>query len=165
MTEIQSALTTLAVSGGTTDPALVKSLGDRLPLRRAVAAEVLAQAALDDHREALEKLLADPDLTTVRLRAALALASAGDKKAVPVLIGMLTELPLNEALQVEDYLRFVARDQAPESTLSDENAKPQKVRESWAAWWQARPADFVLPARIPPTGCSASRCWSSSTTP
>src|SRR5262249_46884321 len=118
MGEVQSALVTLAShsleQSGKVDKALLAALESRLPLRRAVAAETLALSGLEESRPNLHKLLADPDLAMVRLRTALALAGVGEKPAVPVLIALLADLPLNSAVQIEDYLRFVAKDTSPE---------------------------------------------------
>src|SRR5262249_22080439 len=82
-------------------------------------------------------LLNDPDLT-VRCRTALALAAAREKEAVPVLIGLLAELPTPQATQVEDYLRMVAGDNAPEVQLDGDKATRQKCRDTWAAGRRAR---------------------------
>jgi hypothetical protein len=128
-------LTFLALRDGKLDPALALALTDKLPLRRAAAAEVVCQTALGEHRSRLFALLNDPDLT-VRCRTALALAAAREKEAVPVLIGLLTELPIPQATQVEDYLRMVAGDNAPEVQLDGDNATRQKCRDTWAAWWR-----------------------------
>ena len=63
----------------------------------------LAGADLPGHRAAVRKLTEDAD-TAVRLRVALALACAGDREAVPVLIDVLPQLGRDQAWQVEDVL-------------------------------------------------------------
>src|SRR5262249_51438725 len=88
-------------------------------------------------------LLNDPDLT-VRYRTALALAAAREKEAVPVLIGLLADLPVPQATQVEDYLRMVAGDKAPEVQLDGDKATRQKCRDTWAAWWRDQGPDIEL---------------------
>jgi hypothetical protein len=133
--EVQAALASLAVRDGKLDPALALALSDKLPQRRAAVAEILCQTALAEHRSGLFALLNDPDLT-VRCRTALALAGAREKEAMPVLIALLAELPTPQATQVEDYLRLVAGDNAPEVPLDGDKATRQKCREAWAAWWR-----------------------------
>src|SRR5207245_1072072 len=58
---IVGALMTLGVRDGKADPALVAALTDKLPLRRAIAAEVLGSAGAVNQRPAVRKLLTDPD--------------------------------------------------------------------------------------------------------
>ena len=50
--EVSSALVTTAAPTGKSDPAIVKALTDDVPIRRAVAAEVLAQVGGDEQRPA-----------------------------------------------------------------------------------------------------------------
>jgi hypothetical protein len=142
--EIQSALAVLAVRDGKLDPALVTAMADSLPLRRAVAAEVICQAGPPEQRVVVRPLLkdADPD---VRLRAALALAGAQDREAIPVLIALLTEVPVDQAELAEDYLRHAAGDQAPNAPLGTEAGERQKCRAAWTAWWRDREAQAGLP--------------------
>jgi HEAT repeat protein len=133
--EVQAALTALALRDGKLEPAVALALADKLPVRRAAAAEVVCQVALGDYRSNLFGLLNDPD-PMVRCRTGLALAAAREKEAVPVLIALLTELPTPQATQVEDYLRLVAGDKAPEVQLDGDKATRQKCRDTWAAWWR-----------------------------
>jgi HEAT repeat protein len=142
--EIETALTALAVRDGKLAPALAAALGDKGPLRRAVAAEVVCRAGLPDQRALVRPLLRDAD-PEVRLRAALALAGDRDKEAVPVLIALLTELPGRGAEQAEEYLRQLADDRAPELALGTDDAGRRKCRDAWAAWWRDRGARAELP--------------------
>lgn len=134
--EIQEALARVAVRDGVLDPALVHALQDKLPQRRALAAEVICQKADAAQRAPVEKLLEDPDLQ-VRMRVAFALAGAMDKKAIPVMIALLDQLPQDQWGEVEDYLRRLAGDSAPKTESSDEKDARKKIREQWAAWWKA----------------------------
>src|SRR5262249_12464741 len=88
---IVAAVTALGVRDGKVDPALLAALTDRLPLRRAVAAEVLAAVGGARHRAAVRKLLADAH-RGVRLHVAVALTYARDRAAVPVLIDVTADL-------------------------------------------------------------------------
>jgi HEAT repeat protein len=137
MSETEAALASLAVAEGKLEPALLAALADKLPLRRAVAAEIVCQVALADHKSAVRPLLKDADLT-VRMRVALALASAQEKEAIPTLIALLDELPYEQAGQVEDFLVFLAEDHAPTLSLADDAATRKKARDAWTAWWRDR---------------------------
>src|SRR5262249_31640069 len=72
--EVKAALGSVALRDGKPEPVLVRALDDPLAVRRAAAVEALSQVPGDELRPALRKLLRDPR-PTVRLRAALALAS------------------------------------------------------------------------------------------
>jgi HEAT repeat protein len=133
--ELRTALTALAVADGKANPAVVKALEDKSPLRRAAAAEALTFAGAADQRHAVRKLLKDAD-QNVRLRAALALSSSQDKEAIPTLIALLTELPPVPAGQAEYQLRLLAGDGAPEASAGDDAASRKKTRDAWEAWWK-----------------------------
>src|SRR5262249_33386088 len=96
--EVSSALLTVVGTEGQSDAALVRALADPVPLRRAVAAATLSQAAPESH-PAIEKLLQDSN-PEVRLAAALALAKARNPAAIPVLIDLLAVLPVAKRNQV-----------------------------------------------------------------
>jgi HEAT repeat protein len=133
--EVRGSLAAMALADGKPHKSLVAALRDRLPERRAVAAEALLQAGLTGEKQAMVPLLKDADLT-VRLRVAQALAGAREKAAVPVLIDLLTQLPGEEAWKAEEVLRRLADDKAPTLALGSDNAARQKAREAWAAWWK-----------------------------
>jgi HEAT repeat protein len=137
--EVRAALAAVAVRGGKADPALVKALEDRLPLRRAVAAEALALGGAADQRPAVRKLLQDPD-ASVRLRVALALGASHEREAVPVLIDLLAELPTEKGIQAEMFLRGLVGERAPNVYLGPDDASRKRVREAWAGWWKTNGA-------------------------
>src|SRR5262249_9403658 len=58
--EVARALAAVALRDGKPDPALVHALQDKVPLRRAVAAEVLCRAGGPSERAAVRPLLQDP---------------------------------------------------------------------------------------------------------
>jgi hypothetical protein len=132
---VQKALTTLTVPGGKVDPSLVRALDDALPVRRAVAAEVLAGLGDATYLPALRKLLQDPD-PAVRLCVAVALVHAREKAAVPVLIDLAASLPQEQAWQAEDILQRLAGTQAPRAGPVGDPAARQKHRDAWHAWWK-----------------------------
>src|SRR5262249_21425105 len=86
--EVEAALVKLSVRGGKPENSLLAALKDGHPARRSAAPEVLCRAGLAETRPEVRRLLGDTD-ATVRLRAALALAVAKEKDAIPVLIDLL----------------------------------------------------------------------------
>jgi HEAT repeat protein len=136
LAELQNALNAVALSDPKAAEVLVKALADKIPSRRAAAAEALCQGALSgEHLPALRKLLKDEDLS-VRLRAALVLAGVREKEAVPVLISLVRELPASQAATAEEYLLRLAAGHPPAS-LPEGEGKPERTTrsEKWAAWW------------------------------
>ncbi len=131
---LQEVMPDLVLRDGKVDPAFVKGLADPVPARRIAAADALAQHAA--HHDPVRKLLKDADLE-VRLRAALALASGGDKDAVPVLIDLLADGPADQVWMAEDYLVRLAGDKKPDASLGGDAEGRKKARDAWAAWWKA----------------------------
>jgi HEAT repeat protein len=137
--EIRLALAAVAHPDGKADPALLKALEDDSPIRRALAIDTLCQNGITAsvlQQVPLHKLLQDPK-PSVRVRAALALARAREAKAVSTLITLLSELPLEQARQAEEFLSELAGEQAPKAALGSDAAARQKCRDAWATWWQA----------------------------
>jgi HEAT repeat protein len=133
--EALAALAAVALRDGKPEPALVRALEDKVPARRAAAAEALWRAGAADQRPAVRKMLQDPD-PAVRLRVAQTLLASQEKEAVPVLIALLAELPVEQGAQVEEVLRRLAGERSPELTLGGEEGTREKVREAWTAWWR-----------------------------
>jgi HEAT repeat protein len=142
--EIRATLAVVAYRGGKADPAVLKALADKSPIRRAAAAEALCQAGGDEHREAIRKLLLKDEDMTVRVRAGIALANAKDKEAIPPLIAMLGEAPYEVASQAEEYLREVAGEGAPNAALDKTDAGKKKCMEAWDGWWKKNSATVAL---------------------
>jgi hypothetical protein len=132
---VEGALTTLAVADGKPNSALVEALADPLPLRRAAAVHALLRSATTEGRRPLRRFLADPD-PEVRLEAGLALYDAHDRDAVPALIDLLAELPLERSRSVEDALLRLAGEEAPSVGPGTDAASRQRCRDGWAAWWK-----------------------------
>jgi hypothetical protein len=133
--DVDAALAALAIHDGKPDKALLAALNDPVPVRRAAVVAILARAGLAKERPELRRLLHDPDLL-VRQRAALALAVAGEKAAIPVLIDLLFELPPARARQTEALLCRLAGAKAPAVAWGQDDASRRKCRDAWAAWWQ-----------------------------
>jgi HEAT repeat protein len=144
--EVGKTLTALAERGGKPDETLVRALSDEQAPVRAAAAEALAQGGGKEGRAAVRKLLGDADLD-VRLRAALALVGAGERREVPALIGLLVELPEELVGQAEDALHQLAGESAPEVGLGSTKEEKKKCREAWEGWWKANAAR-IDPARL-----------------
>jgi len=94
----------------------------------------------------VRKLLQDPD-PRVRLRVALALTALREKDAVPVLIRLLDELPLEENGLVMSLLDRLAGDTMPPVLPGSDQASRRKYREAWETWWKDHQAK-IEPARL-----------------
>src|SRR5262249_40905383 len=130
--EVRHALTALALRSGKPEPALLAAVKSADHIHHTVAAEALCAA---DNAKAARKLLRDPD-ANLRLRIALALMERGDAEAVPVLIALLAEVPVNEGQQALHALRHLAGPLAPVAPLNPDEASRKQCRDAWAAWWR-----------------------------
>jgi HEAT repeat protein len=111
--EVLAALAAVGIGkDGKAAEALVKTLADKAPARRAAAAFVVARSGDDTQRAAARDRLRDA-APPVRWRAAQGLLAAHDPRALPALIVLLTEALAATAGQAEDLLRCVAGDKAP----------------------------------------------------
>src|SRR5262249_38102080 len=70
----------------------------------------------------------------------MALAGAGQRDAVPVVINSITELPASEAAAAEDYLLWLAQDRPPKDLAPGDGEARRKRRDAWVAWWAAHGA-------------------------
>jgi HEAT repeat protein len=174
--EIWQGITAVAVRDGTIDVDLRSALEDKAPPRRALAALLLGRYGGEEHRAAVRKCLSDTD-PDVRLRAAQGLLAAREKGAVPVLIGLLQDAPLDLAWQAEELLRWLAGMQAPEALVGSGGTRQrEKCRAAWQAWWRAeetrldwasrdrdnrRPGLVLLcePSRVWLCGCDGKTRW------
>src|SRR5207245_4027544 len=76
---------------------------------------------------------------------------AADQQAVPVLIGLLADLPGEQQWQAEEILHGLAGAKAPQLRIADDAATRQKCREAWRAWYAAHGAKAKLaPRPLPP---------------
>ncbi len=133
--QLRDLLSSLAVHDAEAVPVLVKALNDKIGVRRGAAAVALCKRGAGDELPAVKKLFkdADPD---VRLRAALAvLTLARDKDAVPVLIGVLADLPADRVWEPEEMLTFLAGDKGPSVSVAGDAAARKKAADAWARWW------------------------------
>jgi hypothetical protein len=142
--EVRNALAAVAKGARETDPALLGALADKSPARRASAAEVLCRAGVKDPR--VNHLLKDDD-PAVRLRVGRALLGQKDRDAVPVLIELLGQLPVDQLWQVQDLLTQLAGEKAPAVSLGADADSGRRCRDAWRAWW-ARNAGTADLARL-----------------
>jgi HEAT repeat protein len=133
--QIIDILGAVGVVGGKADAALVKGLEDKLAVRRGAAALVLCRGKATAQVAKIRKLLEDKD-KLVQFRAAQGLASLGEKDAIPALISLLKELPLEQAMDVEDFLYRVAGEKSPTEVVTAEAASRTKAAEAWTKWWK-----------------------------
>ena len=131
--EVRNALVGLALHDGKPDPVLSEGTSDKLTVKRAAAVHALLRGKAIPPAEG-RKFLADREVS-VRLAAALALTQREDKESVAPLIALLTELPREQAWQVEDVLCRLAGDKAPAVSLGDDDATRKRCRDAWADWW------------------------------
>jgi hypothetical protein len=96
---------------------------------------VLARKGDAAQRAAVLPLLKDGD-GSVRLQAAEALLDAGCRDAVPALIGLLADGPLDLALRAEEILCVLAAETAPGVSLLEGGAAGRApCKAAWQAWW------------------------------
>ena len=146
--QLREILGIVGFKDGKPDPALLKGLEDKMPLKRGAAAAALCRMP-GAHLAAVVKMLKDDD-ATVRMRAGLALAQIREKEAVPVLIDSLEKLPFNSAREIEEYLTRVAGEKGPTDYLANDMSNKTKVKDAWTAWWKAN-GDKVDLARVETT--------------
>ena len=142
--QLRDLLSSLAAHDAKAVPVLVKTLDDKIGVRRGAAAVALVHRGAGDNLTAVKKRFKDADLN-VRLRTALAvLTTARDKDAVPVLIGLLADLPQDRVWQAETALAAVAGDKAPSVSLVGDADARKKASAAWADWWTANGAAIDL---------------------
>jgi hypothetical protein len=137
------ALCALAVREVRVSPALVRTLNDAMPARRAAAAHVLGRVGSRDDCKHLRDRLSDLD-PKVRFQAAQALLADRDKAAIPVLVALLDDAPLELAQNVEGLLGSVTGAQPTPVEMTADKASRKAARVAWSAWWQANEAKADL---------------------
>lgn len=133
--ELRKSLIILARRDGQLDPALRRALADTQPRVRTMAAEALIDGGGAEGRATVRKLLRE-DVPLLRLQLALALARAGEREGIAVLINLLPLLSADECTRVEEALHLLAGDTAPEMPVLEKSEDKHKRRDAWAAWWK-----------------------------
>ena len=140
--EIWFGMAGVAVRDGKVDPAVRAVLNDNAPSRRALAAFILGRYGLEADRDAVRERLTDPD-PEVRLRAAQGLVAVHDKIAVPALIDLIENGPLEMAWQAEELLHWLAAGQAPVENVEAGAAETRrKCHAAWQTWWKDEETRF-----------------------
>lgn len=133
--QIVDLLGSVGFVNGQPEARLVQALGDAAPARRFAAAVALCRAGNTTHQAAIRRLLKDPD-AEVRWRTAMALADRNEREAIPALIGLLADLPLDQAWEIDEYLGRLAGDKGPSLPLVGDKASRERARDAWAGWWR-----------------------------
>lgn len=136
--EICKSLAAVTVTDGKVEPAVLKAVSDKVPLKRAAAGEALARAKVAEQMPAVRKLIKDPE-PIVRLRVALALVPQRDGQVVPTLIESLKHLPPDDLWQAEEILVRLAGEEAPNVALGTTEATRETAHAAWAKWLEKNP--------------------------
>jgi hypothetical protein len=136
--EILNALVVLGVRDGKVDADLAAALPDKAPERRAAAALVLGRSGTAEQRDKARSLLSDAE-PRVRFRAAQGLVAGHDKTAVPALIALVADGPLDVAQRADDLLACLL----PPSVYSfrapvgDTDLVRRSCRNGWEIAWKS----------------------------
>ncbi|HWY86190.1 MAG TPA: HEAT repeat domain-containing protein [Gemmataceae bacterium] len=141
--ELCKSLAAVAVVAGKLEPCVVEALADKVPVKRAAAAEACARARLADQLPVVRGLLHDAD-PSVRLRVALALVPLKEREILPVLVDLLGLLSPEELWPVEQILVRLAGEQAPPVSLGTSEAARKACRDAWRAWFDRECATIDL---------------------
>jgi HEAT repeat protein len=134
--ETLAALTALGIREGKLDPVLREALGDKHLLRRGAAGYVGGRVKEPAVRDAVLKLLDDPE-PMVRFRTAQGLIAGGERKAVPALVGLLATAPQALTWQVEAILLQLAGENGPTTSAGKGTEEERKAwQKAWGDWWQ-----------------------------
>jgi hypothetical protein len=139
-------LVVLGVRDGKVAPDLAAALQDRAPERRAAAALVLGRSGTAEQRGGVRALLNDAD-ARVRFRAAQGLLAGHDREAIPTLIALLADGPLELAEQAQDLLGCAAAEQVKLTPLGSSAVSRKLCRGAWEFWWKSYGPAVPLAAR------------------
>lgn len=126
------------VDQSTIAPILTTASTSSIEETRAFAGRVLAQSSKAEAQKICSALLSDSS-ARVRFEVARELIKNQNKTSIPVLIELMTKVPVEKAEAIDQILREIAKDKSPESkndTKADSAA--------WNIWWQKEGAQLVL---------------------
>lgn len=142
--EVQLTVNALALGEAAKHkPALLQALQDADPFKRASAGEALTCVG-PAGKTLAAPLLRDPN-PRVRLQIALALAEAGERDAVRVLIDLLAVLPPDVAWSAQEPLLRLADDDTSLPVIGG-SLTPAQIADAWSKWWKHRPAQADIKA-------------------
>ena len=128
---------------GKADPGLVKGLESPVAERRMLAVMALCRGKATEEMAEMKKVLKDKD-TLVRLRAAQGMAGMGEKTAVPALIGLLKDLPIDLVWEAEESLLRIADEKRPTAPVTADVASRDRAHKAWSDWWTENEQKVVL---------------------
>jgi hypothetical protein len=131
--EICKAVGAVAAVSGKVEPIVLKSLQDKIPVKRGAAGEALARARATEQFPEVRKLLRDPD-PSVRLRVALALVPHKEREVLPVLVEVLAHLNPEQLWPAEEVLVKLAGDKTPAVSLGTTEVTRKAAKDAWQAW-------------------------------
>ena len=117
--------TTRSASAAAPPPSPWSARGRRQPARRQEALQRRRRGRPPPHRPG------GPD-------------GGADKDAVPVLIGLLADLPADRVWEAEEMLAFLAGDKGAAVSVAGDADARKKARDAWAAWWADNNASIDL---------------------
>jgi hypothetical protein len=134
----------LGASNGQVAAELKAATRDPQPARRIAAAAALARSAKAGERTLVRKLLDDPE-PRVRLFTARTLVFAGDKSAVPTLLALVRDGPIDDARRAHYLLCQIAGECVPGFDIDAGGILGRgKCWDAWTAWWKANEARVDL---------------------
>jgi HEAT repeat protein len=154
--QVEESLVAVAAVRGKLHPALLRAVKDQVPLRRAVAADVICQVGDADQRQTVKALLKD-DRVSVRYRVALGLARRSEAEAIPALIDLLADLAPGQRARCEEFLTELAGDWTVQVPAGNGEFERKLRREVWRAWWKASEGSTLLDEFRKRTPTSAER--------
>jgi hypothetical protein len=135
--EVLNALVVLGVRDGKVDAALAAALADKAPERRAAAALVVGRSGTAEQRDKVRPLLGDAE-PRVRFRAAVGMVAGRDKSAVPALISLVADGPLDAAQRADDLLACLLPPSASSyrTPVGDTDQARRTCRGAWEIAWK-----------------------------
>lgn len=149
--EVLGTVAMLGVNEGKIAPALIEARADHEPARRAAAALVLGRSGTREQRATVQAMLTD-SRPLVRFRAAQGLLAGRERAAIPALIALVGEGPVELAARADELLRCVAGAHAPPLAPGTTPLTRRRCHAAWASWWRfnsrvdLRRAEIDLPA-------------------
>jgi len=131
--EVRNSLAAMAIEEGQAHKSIVAALADKLPARRAAAAEALLQAGITNEKDALQS---SSKIPTCRYACGWPWPwPKPGKEAVPVLIDLLAKRPRRRPGGRRNAAPACRR-QGATLVLGDDAATRQKCARPGAAWWK-----------------------------